>query len=288
MTARPIRNAVAVGLGALLAGCTAFGVLNTLEPKGGLAVTRNVAYGEGERGRLDVYAPKVRREGRPVVVFFYGGGWDSGRKDDYAWAGAALASAGYVAVVPDYRIHPHARYPDFLEDGARAVRWARDNAAAHGGDPRRLVLMGHSAGAYNAAMLALDGRWLAAVGMDPRRDVRAWVGLSGPYDFLPLKSEVLKTIFGPEDQRPLTQPINHVGDGAPPALLITGDRDATVRPGNTDRLADKLRGHGADVTVVHYPRADHVRTVGAIASPLRFLAPVMRDVTGFVDAKTGG
>jgi acetyl esterase/lipase len=281
-------NAVAVGLGALLAGCSAFGVLNTLEPKGGVVVTRNVAYGEGERGRLDVYAPKVRRAGRPVVVFFYGGGWDSGRKDDYAWAGAALASSGYVAVVPDYRIHPHARFPDFLEDSARAVRWARDNAAAHGGDPDRLVLMGHSAGAYNAAMLALDPQWLGAVELDPKRDIRAWVGLSGPYDFLPLKSQTLMTIFGPEDQRPRTQPINHVSDGAPPALLITGDRDATVGPGNTGRLARKLREHGVEVETHYYAKIDHVRTVAAVASPLRFLAPVMADVTAFIDARAGG
>lgn len=292
-TSAVVRLTARAGLVAFLAvlagGCSTFNLLNASSRLGAgdLTVTRDVAYAAGDRRSLDVYAPKTRLAGRPVVVFFYGGGWDSGAKADYAWVGRALAEQGYVAVVPDYRIYPGAVWPDFLNDSATATRWARDHAAQFGGDPGRLVLMGHSAGAYNVVELAVDRRWLTAVGMNPARDIKAVVGLSGPYDFLPLHSDELKAIFGPEAQRPDTQPINHVGGEVPPMLLITGDKDTTVNPGNTDRMAAKLVSAGGQATVVHYPKLDHARTVGALAPSLRWIAPVMREVTVFVDRQTG-
>jgi len=281
------RFSVLTGLIGALSACTATGALNSLEPKDGVTVTRDLAYADGPRQRLDVYAPSRPAPGRPVVVFFYGGSWDSGSKTDYAWVGDALARQGYVAILPDYRVFPEARWPMFLQDSAIAVRWAHDHAGTYGGDVSRLVLMGHSAGAYNAIELAVDGRWLGAVGMDPHTEVRAVVGLSGPYDFLPLESDELKAIFGPEADRPNTQPINHVDGRSAPMLLATGDQDHTVDPGNTDRMAARISSRGGKVGVIHYPRLDHVRMVAALATPLRWLAPVMRDVTSFIDAQTG-
>jgi acetyl esterase/lipase len=259
-----------------------------VEPKGGLTVTRGIAYGTGGRGKLDVYAPRAANPATtPVVVFFYGGGWEAGSRGMYAFIGSALARQGYVVLVPDYRIYPEVRWPTFLEDCARAVRWARDHAADYGGDPGRIVLMGHSAGAYNAAMLALDHRWLGQVGMNPDRDIKAFVGLAGPYDFLPLKSEVLKTIFGPEDSRPATQPIQYVTAAAPPMLLIAPVKDTVVDPENVTRLATRIREKGGRVETRRYPRLNHALTVGALAAPLRWLAPVMKDARAFIDANTG-
>ncbi len=278
--------AVAVGLAMALAGCSTTGVLNALSANPAVTVTRDVAYGPDARQKLDVYAPSASAPRRRMVVVFYGGSWDSGARRDYAWVGQALAAKGYVAVVPDYRIYPQVVWPAFLEDGAAAVRWARDHAAGAGADPARLVLMGHSAGAYIAVDLAVDGRWATAAGVDLARDIAAVVGLSGPYDFLPLKSARLKTIFGPERGRADTQPINHVAGPAPPMLLVTGDRDTVVDPGNSDRMAAKLIAAGGQARVIHYPRLSHVTTVGALAGPLRFLAPVFRDSTDFIDQAT--
>jgi acetyl esterase/lipase len=222
-----------------------------------------------------------------VVLFFYGGGWDSGAKHDYRWVGLNLAAQGYVTVVADYRLYPRVVWPAFVQDCALAARWTRDHAGAYGGDASKLVLMGHSAGAYNAIELAVDKRWLGGVGMDPATDIKAVIGLSGPYDFLPLHSDELKVIFGPPDRRPDTQPINHVDGHAPPLLLITGDRDHTVDPGNSDRLAAKVRAAGGQVEVLHYSKLSHGRTVGALESGLRWLAPIMLNVTRFVNLQTG-
>jgi acetyl esterase/lipase len=285
---RPLgRLASLAGLLAALAGCSAPAALNMLEPKAGVTVTRDLPYAADPRQRLDVYAPSRPAAGRPVVVFFYGGSWDSGSKADYGWVGDALARQGYVAVLPDYRVYPRARWPIFLQDSALAVRWARDHAGTYGGDASRLVLMGHSAGAYNAVDLAVDDRWLSAAGVDAHTQIRAVVGLSGPYDFLPLESDELKAIFGPEPGRPDTQPINHVDGRAPPMLLATGDKDSTVDPGNTDRMAGRIRRRGGQVQAVHYPGLDHVRMVAALATPLRWMAPVMKDVSAYIDAQTG-
>jgi acetyl esterase/lipase len=275
-----------MAMAAGLAGCSAVTALNALQPRAGVAVTRDVAYECGPRGGLDVYQPAQADGHAPVVVFLYGGGWDSGAKADYGFVGAALARQGFLAIIPDYRIYPEARWPDFLRDNARATAWARAHAADYGGDPRRLFLMGHSAGAYNAVMLAVDRRWLGEVGLDAGRDLRGVVGLAGPYDFLPLHSATLKVIFGPPGQLADTQPINHVDGRAPPLFLATDTNDTVVDPGNTARMAARVRAAGGAVETRDYKGLSHALLIGVVANPLRFLAPVLTDVTAFVRAKS--
>jgi acetyl esterase/lipase len=245
-----------------------------------IETTISIAYGEGPRHTLDVCRPKAAAAA-PVVVFFYGGGWRSGSKGIYRFVARALARRGYVTVVPDYRIYPEVRYPDFLDDAALAVRWVKDNAKRFGGDPERLFVMGHSAGAHIAAMLATDGTWLQKVGLAPGRDIAGLIGIAGPYDFLPLRDETLKIIFGGAD-RAETQPIFHVGSGAPPALLLTGGRDDVVDAGNSTRFAARLRAAGNDATAVIYPRIGHFIIVAAFMPLLQFFIPLLRDTDAFM------
>jgi acetyl esterase/lipase len=244
------------------------------------AMMRDIPYASGARHTLDVFRPQAAA-GAPIVVFFYGGGWRSGRKEMYRYAAKALARRGYVAVLPDYRIYPEVKYPAFLDDGARAVRWTRDNTTQLGGDPDKIFLMGHSAGAHIAAMLSLDARWLAKVGLAPSRDIAGFIGLAGPYDFLPLCDDIYLTIFG--GNRPETQPISHVTPGAPPALLLTGAKDGVVDPGNATRLAKRLRAAGNDVTTATYPRIGHLIIVAALAPIIRLFVPVLRDTDAFIE-----
>ncbi|MGB7075837.1 MAG: alpha/beta hydrolase [Xanthobacteraceae bacterium] len=264
----------------LLAGCSPASVLNFFVSTSGVEITRSVAYGDGPRRTLDLYRPAGATDA-PVVVFFYGGSWQTGDKALYTFLGAALAQRGYLTVVPDYRLYPEVRYPAFLDDGAHAVRWTRDNAARYGGNPAELFVMGHSAGAYIAAMLALDPRWLKEVGLVPDRDLAGLIGVSGPYDFLPLRDPMLQAIFGGAN-RPTTQPISYVSPGAPPALLMTGTNDNVVGSGNTMRLAARLRASGDEADVATYPRVGHLTIIGSFAGPLRFLAPALRDTDRFM------
>ncbi|RYE61073.1 MAG: alpha/beta hydrolase [Hyphomicrobiales bacterium] len=192
---RTIRARPLIMAGLFVAGCSPLSVFDTLVPKdGGVAkVGSAISYGGAHRQVLDVYAPRLGAIGRrPVVVFFYGGSWNSGTRTGYAFVGKALAAQGIVVVIPDYRLVPAVRYPGFVEDGAAAVRWTKAHAREFGGDPTRIVLMGHSAGAYIAAMLAVDDRWLKA----DRSAIRGFVGLAGPYDFAPFDVDASRAAFG--------------------------------------------------------------------------------------------
>ena len=266
----------------LLSACSGAGILNAVAPTGEIAIVRDVPYAAGERHVLDIYRP--RADNAPVVVFVYGGGWRSGDKATYRFAGAALAARGLLTVIPDYRTYPQAAFPGFVEDAAAAVAWAKAHASEYGGDPGRVFLIGHSAGAHIAAMLTLDAQWLNTVGLDPRRDLAGFVGIAGPYDFLPLESETLKIIFGPSEQLARTQPINFVMGGEPPTLLITGGFDLSVDPRNSERLAAKIESLGGHADVIKYPMIGHALVLGVVARPLRFIAPTLRDTSAFIES----
>jgi len=266
----------------VLTGCSPVKVLNALTPDDTFHSTTGIAYGDDPRQKLDVYVPRQPLKDAPVVVFFYGGSWNSGARGDYAFVGEALASRGIVAVLADYRLYPQVRYPLFLEDSARAVAWTRTHIREFSGNPQRLYLMGHSSGAYNAAMLALDPGLLGAVGMSPE-DLSGWIGLAGPYDFLPIENPQVRPVFFWPDSPPQSQPINHVRSGEPPALLIAATKDNLVNPArNTAGLARKLREAGVPVQDLYYSRPNHVTLVASLSRPLRRLAPVLDQVVAFV------
>jgi acetyl esterase/lipase len=291
MTAPRRKRLLLALLAALIVGAMALMIdplasFNALMPKDRASkrVAEGVAYGPGPRHRLDVYAPRSAAAAkRPVIVFFYGGSWNSGRRQSYAFAARALAARGFVVIVPDYRLVPQVHYPDFLRDCASAVGWARRHSGDYGGDGERIVLTGHSAGAYNAAMLALDPGLL---GPD-RAAVRGFAGLAGPFDFLPLDDDSTIAAFGAWPRPAETQPTSYAAKGAPPALLLHGADDVRVKPRNSRKLAGLLEAAGSDVRLKLYPRLGHVGILTALARPLRRQAPVLADLTAFAREVTG-
>ncbi|MEO5612380.1 MAG: alpha/beta hydrolase [Sphingomicrobium sp.] len=275
---------------ALLVGCTPASLLNGISriaPNGDAAeqAASGVAFGPDPRLKLDVWVPKARGHAAalPVVLFFYGGGWVAGQRGDYGFAGRAFAAQGFVAIVPDYRLVPAVHFPAFIEDGALAVKWARDHAADYGGDPRRITLAGHSAGSYIGAMLALDRHYLADAGVDPTI-IRAAAFLSGPYDFYPFTESRGRDALGNWPRPRETQPISFVRRDAPPMLLITGTADTVVRPRNSERLAAALARAGATVELKRYAGRSHVDTVKALSPIFRRSNPALADSVAFLKA----
>jgi acetyl esterase/lipase len=268
---------------ALLHCCSPIPVLNLLASRDDITVVQDVAYATGSRHTLDIYEPLKTAPNAPVVVFFYGGGWETGDKAMYRFIGAALATRGVVAVVPDYRLHPQVRFPAFMEDAAKAVAWTRANVARFGGDPDRLFLMGHSAGGQIATLLALDSEYLRAAGLSPD-DVCGVIGLAGAYDFAPQKPAEFAAIFGSEPEWPKSRPINYVTKGSPPMLLLEGSADTVVEPGNTTRMTARLRAAGIEVHSDIYPGISHTALLAALAKPLTFLAPAQDDTMRFIAA----
>ncbi len=283
--ARISRRAVLTGLGALLAaGCgrVEFMAANVPAVFGAYRRHPNIAYGAEPQHRLDVYVPDQAPTGpRPLVVFWHGGRWEFGDKADYRFVGAALAELGYVAVLPNYRHYPQVKMPGFMDDAARAGEWAAVHAGEFGADAGRLYLMGHSAGAHMAALVSLDPRYFGAAGR-PGPPIAGVIGLSGPYDFLPLLEPDVQDMFGPPQNYPDSQPINFVRSDAPPMLLVHGLIDQTVRPRNSINLAAALRAHGVPATLKLYPKLEHGDTVAALSLPARGRAPTLADIEAFV------
>jgi len=279
------RILAAAVLATMLNGCSPVTALNALastDPGYGLAL--DVAYGSEARQRLDIYIPTspAPSAGWPVVVF-YGGTWNSGNKDDYKFVGAALAARGALTLVADYRLFPEVRYPEFLKDSAMALSWSLANAGRFGGDPKRLFVMGYSEGAYNAAMLALDSRWLRAVGRSPSA-LAGWIGLAGPYDFLPTDDPLMQSVFLHPNYPARVQPMEFVSAAAPATFLGASEKDKVVDTSRSTReLARKLELAGAPVSLRIYARPSHAELIGAFSPPLRWLAPVLADIIEFID-----
>ncbi len=275
-----VRRAWLLTLASCLGACSPLKTFDRLVPKdaGGKRVATDIRYGEDPRQMLDIYAPvDVRGRSLPVIIFFYGGNWSSGTRSGYSFVGRALAANGFIAMVPDYRLVPSVRYPAFVEDGAAAVRWTKANVARYGGDPARVILMGHSAGAYIAAMLAFDERWLRS----DRAIVRGFIGIAGPYDFAPFDVPASEAAFGAWPDPAETQPITWAGPGDPTSLLLVGDADETVRPRNSEHLAQKLSASRVSVRVIRYPDIGHVGMITSVARPFRGKAPVLSDAVDF-------
>ena len=265
----------------VLAGCSPAAILNATVPSGGISVDRGIAYGDGPRRRLDVYRNKDAAGLQPLIVFLYGGSWRTGDRGSYAFVALPLAARGAVVVVPDYRLYPEVAFPDFLDDNAHAVAWAVAHAAEFAADPHRLFIVGHSAGAYNAAMLAVDPRWLARAGLD-RAKVAGVAGLAGPYDFLPMTDPDILPVFAAVDDGPASQPVNYVDGRNPPLLLLAGDADTTVRPANTRSLAARVAAAGGAVQSRIYPDLGHIGIITAFAPLFSSRAPVLDDVWRFI------
>ena len=267
----------------LAGACSPLSIFDALAPADAAAakIHADLAYGQGPRQQLDVYVPGAAKAPAPVVVVFYGGSWNSGRKENYSFLGKALAARGFIAMIADYRLVPAVRFPEFIEDCAQATHWAHTHAATYGGDPKRVFLLGHSAGAYNAAMVALDGRYLAALGSSVAI-VRGAALLAGPYDFLPLDATSTIAAFGQARNLTETQPVAFAGRAAPPMFLATGEDDTTVKPRNTRALAGRLQAAGSPVTVKTYPGIGHIGILLALSVPFRGQAPVLDDISAFI------
>ena len=273
-------------LAALVTGCAPLKLLNTFVSQGGLEISRDLVYGAASRNKLDVYRPKNNlnaptNAAKPVIVFFYGGAWDSGDKGGYLFAAEALTSRGYVVVVPDYRLYPEITFPTYMSDAALAVKWTFDNIGKYGGDANNVFVMGHSAGAQLAALVAYDKSYLSGVGVDTRR-IRGVVSLAGPLDFLPLTEAKLEYVF-PLPLRAASQPINFVTGKEPPTLLLHGLADTRVGIHNSRNLAARIAERGGTVETTYYPEMTHVGIALALAAPLRDGKPVLGRVGKFID-----
>lgn len=264
----------------MLGGCSPLSFVNGVVTDDGYIRTEGIAYDAKARQKLDVYRPEEATRPSPVIVFFYGGSWKGGDRASYRFIGEAFTRRGFTVVVPDYRVYPEVKFPKFVEDGAAAVRWTRDNIARFGGDPDRIFLAGHSAGAHTAALLAVDGRYLRDAGVPDG----AICGVAGPYSFDPTTFDSVKVIFADVADSDATRPVKQVTIATPPFLLLHGDADSTVYPKNSQDFAAEIMAKGRPVELLMIPDIGHYRILLAMAGPFEGIAPVNDRIARFVDS----
>lgn len=264
----------------LSAGCTGAGTLNALTPTRGYDLAANVPYDSTRNLRLDIYAPQGVQNA-PVVLFFFGGRWTEGTKDDYRFVGEALSSRGFVGVVADYRLYPNVRFPEFVDDGARAVAWLHANVRNYGGSPDKLFVMGHSSGAHIAAMLAVKEEYMTRAG-GSRAWLRGMIGLAGPYDFMPITDPTLRDIFAPPEKFEQSQPVLYAEGDNPPMLLMHGEDDENVYVKNTRSMAAAVKKAGGAIETVIYPKMSHRMIIASLSKPIRGQTDVLNHIAEFV------
>jgi acetyl esterase/lipase len=264
-----------------LGGCLPLATVNRiLIPSDGFALEPGITYGAEPRQKLDVYAPVTPQAARPVVVFFYGGSWQSGSRTHYRFIGEALTAHGVVTVVVDHRLYPNVVFPAFVGDAAQAVAWVHGHIASFGGDPGRIFLMGHSSGAHIAALLATDRTYLHYAGVPPA-SVRGLIGLAGPYAFDPFRYRTTRPIFAGLATPAPMQPLSFVAGDEAPMLLLHGSRDETVYPANSHALAAAVRSAGGTAEVVEYD-VGHIELVLTLVRPLKSRTGVLDRIAAFI------
>ena len=279
---RVARGLMAAVAPLLLGACAQiyYATIGSADTARNLSIQHGIVFDPTRALSLDVYAPH-QATNAPVVVFFYGGSWEGGRRRWYRYVGEALASNGVIAVVPDYRKYPDVRFPDFMEDAANATKWTFAHAAEFGGDAKRIFVMGHSAGGHIAALLACDKRYLNAAGMQPR-DLAGMIGLAGAYAFLPYQDEEAE-IFGNDAKgRYDSQPINFVDGDEPPMLLLQGQDDREVTPNNAEVMAERAQAMDGTATLKLYPGVGHGDLLLAFAHGRAAKPPALRDALAFI------
>ncbi|MEC8525474.1 MAG: alpha/beta hydrolase [Pseudomonadota bacterium] len=277
-------------IASILSACSPLGLVNGVSHVYPTEIRKDIAYGDHDRQKLDIYLPDVdaaESSTTPVVVFFYGGSWNSGSRSDYRFVGRRLAHEGFIVAVADYRLYPEVAYPEFLHDSAGAVRKVSEiiqsGELADYRPSTRVTLVGHSAGAYNAAMLALDPLWLSQQSLVREDTLNGWVGIAGPYDLYPIKIEEVKPVFFHPDYPDDSNPIDFVESSVVPSLLLVPEDDDLVDPQrNTFALAEKLRGANKRVAVNQLAGTSHTTIIGTMSPILFFKEGSVQPVVDFV------
>jgi acetyl esterase/lipase len=275
-----LKTLMSAGVTALQQHVSPFAIINLLVSRAGYRIYRGLAYGAEPRQQLDIYMPQGLIAPAPTVLFFYGGGWQSGNRADYLAFGQAFASAGIVAVVADYRLYPQVKYPGFVEDGAAALAFIHAHAGQYGGDPNSIFLAGHSAGAYIAVMLASEPQFIAAKG-GSLDWIRGVIGIAGPYNFLPMSDPTYVDMFHGTNNTDC-MPVYHVDGPRPPMLLVSGSDDDTVGLSNTNDMSERLKNFGNDIRVLIYKDVGHVGVILSLVRGFRGIAPLRQDMLEFI------
>lgn len=253
-------------------------LLNALTPSTTFTLTKGQRFGPGTRDTLDIYRAKNPKPDAPVLVFIHGGAWDRGSKSVYRFLAEGFTKSGYDIVLPNYRLYPDATFPNFLEDNGRAVAFTAETFP-----DRPIVLFGHSAGAYNVLMLALEEKFLAKFGVKLCEKIMGVISLSAPVGVIPLEGERLLEIF-PDRHAGNDGILNIVSTPTPPLFLGHGADDTIVHPINATLLAEKVTARGGQAKLMIYPGLKHIGPVKVLSRFYEKKSSLKSDIIHFIES----
>ncbi|MBY0427677.1 MAG: alpha/beta hydrolase [Alphaproteobacteria bacterium] len=245
-------------------------------------IVPHISYGTEPWQTADIYIPHNPDQKKfGVVVFFYGGRWTYGKKEDYHFIGNRLAEENFITVIPDYQKFPIAHFPSFVEDGAKAVSWVYDNINKYHGDKTHINVMGHSAGGHIGALLCADERYLMRQNKTIHGVIHQFVGLAGPYAFTPDEPD-LEAIFAPPEQYAQMQVPTFIKGNEPPMLLMWGENDKDVGRFNMERLQSRIEEKKGVVHSIALPNIDHIGMLAAFTWLDDKKQPIMKNILDFL------
>lgn len=261
----------------IFTSCTPVSFLNGITPSKSYLLEKNVSYGSLGSQVMDIYQARAKKENSPIIVFIHGGSWDSGSKDIYKFFAEGFTSEGYDVAVPNYRLFPEIIFPDMLHDTAKAVAYL-SNLFSN----RKVVLIGHSAGGYNALMVSMNKHYLKEQGISVCSLISGVVSISSPTGVYELKKEPLVTIF-PDRFKYNDAPMAYVDNATPSLLVINGLADKVVDPQNAIILSEKVNKRGGQSVLKLYPDTNHTQAVQVMSRYFDDNISLKSDILNFID-----
>ena len=236
--------------------------INGLTPKKGYQLKSNVAYGLKSRQRMDLYLTDAR-PAKALILFVHGGAWSHGDKNAYTFVGEAFARYGYDVAILNYHLAPEHIFPSYIDDLAVALQHLEQHQQKYGLSTENIVLMGHSAGAFNITSLIYHPQNYP---LKLRENIKAIVGIAGPYHFDYKGDALAQHAFNEEIPYQDVMPYYFVEKNAIQHYLLIAENDQIVHDQNTLDLQKQLLAVGNHCEVMQIPRTGHISIIGSVSS----------------------
>ncbi|MCA4778986.1 alpha/beta hydrolase [Acinetobacter towneri] len=237
--------------------------LNCLTPRQGYTVQSNIAYGLRARHRLDLYRTTTPRPQRPLMVFVHGGAWSRGDKQDYRFVGEAFAKEGFDVAVMNYQLAPQHIFPTYIDDLTLALNYLTQQQHKLGISTAQVVLMGHSAGAFNVMSLLYHPQPYA---LSCKDHIRAIIGLAGPYHFDYKDDPLCADAFDQEVPYQDVMPYYFVEPNSVKHYLLVAEKDQIVGASNATDFDHVLKKYGNHSEIIVIPKTGHVSVMASVSS----------------------
>lgn len=254
--------------------------INYLTPKDTFEKEEHLAYGLKARNRLDLYRSKNPKKQKPLIVFVHGGSWQHGNKRDYLFIGETFAREGFDVAVINYQLAPENIFPAFVDDLAQAIHYLNQNKVKLNISTDNMILMGHSAGAFNVMSVVYSAQ---SQNFKYKDQIKAIVGLAGPYHFDYVGDPLSEHAFDHKISYQQVMPYYFIEPNHIKHYLLVAEQDQVVERKNALDLDIALRQKGNHSHIAVIPKTGHITIVATLASLMSHYFKTKRTILHFLE-----